>query len=117
MRNNKTQQDQGVIDKNHPLNSESSIESLSYNFKKNQPPIYGWNDYFFFTPHLFMFSPDIPMESISNDDLITLIHRLPCFFDENYRPANEEIIDRIRWMMIARQNDDFDFDQMTGGAS
>ena len=101
--------------------SFNNTESLVVSFDKKTPPVYGWDDYFFFTTYLHKFSPDLEIHDTSDDDLVALIHQLPCFEDDQYYPENNSVLRRIRWMFIAKQaranGDYFLTDDLIGGVS
>lgn len=115
MRDHKTQTNQASKASGTRDDAPNSTESLISDFKKHDPRIYGWDDYFFFVPYLFKYAPELAIESLDNTALATAIHHLPCFFDARYFPDDLEIFDRIRWMMIARQTDDEETYMMMGG--
>lgn len=63
----------------------------------------GWKDYFYIAPLYVSSFPDDDLASLSSQDLILRVRSLPCFDDQGRLPS-DEIISRLRWLIIDQMN-------------
>ncbi|MBK67252.1 MAG: hypothetical protein CMP22_03870 [Rickettsiales bacterium] len=67
-----------------------------------------WSDYFDLAPAILSINPDIDVHTIDDDELALLVRTIPNFDDENFLPQNDELLKRLRWLLIDQAGDDHD---------